>query len=441
MITEKRIQSALDGQIKIAAIANDMETKIDNLQQENAQLKYELELARKTIRELDSTSEFGAENLHITTHPVIGLQRWDDKQYMLSFFPTNVKGEEFEYLSGIGKVYDLLLTEEQVESIVRAYENHKKHPFKDETNSFDLPIKEEDYRRWQNGDLAQDCFPYLSADEREFLISGIPVGEFDDCVGPFEGVKGVDMVFPISQKLEGELARLEEEIKTLEETDAEKQERIESGNLDSSFPKIDKPIRDSSPVSKKIYSSINFRPERLRQLRPILNLIKDWPEIILAGGAIRTILTCCHEEVSDYDLFFKTFSVVPDFRKLLKEFGYKETYACPEEKLFTYKKNNQKIQLICETEYNSPQSLIESFDVTACVGAYHQGAVYFSRPFIRAVKTKRLRINNVTFPVATIKRLTKYANKGYNIGQAALDFMHEISGKTFDGEFLRAYID
>ena len=30
-----------------------------------------------------------------------------------------------------------------------------------------------DYDTWQNGTLAQDAFPYLSADEREMLISGI----------------------------------------------------------------------------------------------------------------------------------------------------------------------------------------------------------------------------------------------------------------------------
>lgn len=30
-----------------------------------------------------------------------------------------------------------------------------------------------DYNAWQNGALAQDAFPHLSADEREMLISGI----------------------------------------------------------------------------------------------------------------------------------------------------------------------------------------------------------------------------------------------------------------------------
>lgn len=30
-----------------------------------------------------------------------------------------------------------------------------------------------DYHAWQNGELVQNAFPYLSADEREMLISGI----------------------------------------------------------------------------------------------------------------------------------------------------------------------------------------------------------------------------------------------------------------------------
>lgn len=91
------------------------------LQQENAQLKYELELARKTTREIDSISEFGADGFQVTADPVIGLQRWADKQYMLSFFPTNIKNNRLQYQSKIDKVYDLFLTEEQVRSIVREY--------------------------------------------------------------------------------------------------------------------------------------------------------------------------------------------------------------------------------------------------------------------------------------------------------------------------------
>ena len=34
-------------------------------------------------------------------------------------------------------------------------------------------VNEADYWDWQDGALAQDAFPYLSANEREMLISGI----------------------------------------------------------------------------------------------------------------------------------------------------------------------------------------------------------------------------------------------------------------------------
>lgn len=34
-------------------------------------------------------------------------------------------------------------------------------------------VNEADYWDWQDGTRAQDAFPYLSADDRELLISGI----------------------------------------------------------------------------------------------------------------------------------------------------------------------------------------------------------------------------------------------------------------------------
>ncbi len=51
-------------------------------------------------------------------------------------------------------------------------------------------VKKDDLTRFQNGEFAQDCFPYLPANEREFLISGIcgkcwdemfPSEDEDDC--------------------------------------------------------------------------------------------------------------------------------------------------------------------------------------------------------------------------------------------------------------------
>lgn len=36
-----------------------------------------------------------------------------------------------------------------------------------------VEVNEKDYLDWQDGALAQDAFPYLNANEREMLISGI----------------------------------------------------------------------------------------------------------------------------------------------------------------------------------------------------------------------------------------------------------------------------
>lgn len=37
----------------------------------------------------------------------------------------------------------------------------------------EIEVNEMDYLDWSDGKLAQEAFPYLSADEREMLISGI----------------------------------------------------------------------------------------------------------------------------------------------------------------------------------------------------------------------------------------------------------------------------
>lgn len=46
----------------------------------------------------------------------------------------------------------------------------------------ELDITSTELYNWQNGARVQDAFPRLNADEREFLLTGIPPGEWDDFV-------------------------------------------------------------------------------------------------------------------------------------------------------------------------------------------------------------------------------------------------------------------
>lgn len=47
-------------------------------------------------------------------------------------------------------------------------------------NSLELDVTPEQVAKWEAGMLVQEAFPNLSADEREFLITGLLPGEYDD---------------------------------------------------------------------------------------------------------------------------------------------------------------------------------------------------------------------------------------------------------------------
>jgi hypothetical protein len=56
----------------------------------------------------------------------------------------------------------------------------RKSPFSGKVNSMDLPITESQLERWQAGEMIQNVFPRLTADEREFLMTGITAQEWED---------------------------------------------------------------------------------------------------------------------------------------------------------------------------------------------------------------------------------------------------------------------
>lgn len=60
----------------------------------------------------------------------------------------------------------------------------KRSPFTGIEHTMEIPVKEADYEAWQRGEgLIQNLMPYLSADEREFLMTGITADEWNDTFG------------------------------------------------------------------------------------------------------------------------------------------------------------------------------------------------------------------------------------------------------------------
>lgn len=48
------------------------------------------------------------------------------------------------------------------------------------THTLDLPITDAQIAKYHNGALVQDAFPHLTADQREFIISGTTAEEWDN---------------------------------------------------------------------------------------------------------------------------------------------------------------------------------------------------------------------------------------------------------------------
>ena len=56
-------------------------------------------------------------------------------------------------------------------------------PFSGNTHIMDLPITVEQVIEFNRGALVQNAFPHLTADEREFILTGITPQEWEEAFG------------------------------------------------------------------------------------------------------------------------------------------------------------------------------------------------------------------------------------------------------------------
>lgn len=59
----------------------------------------------------------------------------------------------------------------------------KQSPLSGVWNEMELPVTEEQLAAHQSGVLAQEAFPHLNSEEREFIISGITPTEWENMFG------------------------------------------------------------------------------------------------------------------------------------------------------------------------------------------------------------------------------------------------------------------
>lgn len=182
-----------------------------------------------------------------------------------------------------------------------------------------------------------------------------------------------------------------------------------------------------------------LKTSRLDKIQPFLDLGILQNGVVLAGGALRTLLV--NDEIKDFDIFFSDANKIAATREKLLEAGFELIFSCPLDLLFTYRKGNMIVQLITEREYKDCQELIDSFDINACRFATDGEFLYTSREAIIDVLKNRISLFKINYPLATFRRIVKYHKKGFKLFTAPRQFI-EMVRLIQDAEMdMRGYID
>ena len=180
-----------------------------------------------------------------------------------------------------------------------------------------------------------------------------------------------------------------------------------------------------------------------------VKLLVDMEGVMIGGGALRRLVTPS-DEIMDYDLFFTKASAVENVKSILLghtnqclTHEWKMVFECPRGELYTFKNNSgDKIQLITKRYYTSIAELIASFDITACCCAYDGKYIVSNRRFVSDVTNKRIYLNTVEYPAATIKRIAKYVQKGYMLpSTTALEYVMMVGDMKLTEENMALYVD
>jgi hypothetical protein len=160
------------------------------------------------------------------------------------------------------------------------------------------------------------------------------------------------------------------------------------------------------------------------QIPPIvIDLISNVKGLFIGGGAAREMASG-RKTPNDYDIFFTGDEAFQNAKNFLTERGFVTSFVCPKGTLTnmipseTIKEFEPeiKIQLITPRFYSSIFDLIDSFDFTVCQFAVSSDSpliIYTRLLSVSDALNSALRINALEYPVATLKRTSKYIRYGF----------------------------
>lgn len=187
-----------------------------------------------------------------------------------------------------------------------------------------------------------------------------------------------------------------------------------------------------------VYSSLdlNVLDERGLNTDLLEALISILPEgAYIAGGYMTAVLAGKPDEAHDVDLFFNgpeafkntlnAFKNTEDLPSILK--GYKvegiDKADIPKKETRFVKlgaSGRPDIQLIKTIWYNGPEHLIDTFDFTIAQAATDGTNLYVNPITPMDIVRRHIVLHKLNFPASTMRRLIKYAKKGYYACPGAL---------------------
>lgn len=165
----------------------------------------------------------------------------------------------------------------------------------------------------------------------------------------------------------------------------------------------------------------------------------------IAGGALRALFSA-GEKIKDVDLFFPNLAEAEKAEAWFEKNEAKKLSSFDTASKWLYKKKvYDVVKVFASTEDQTPLSTLARFDFTIACVAVTKDALYHHDTFWIDLVGKSLVINEPTMPVATLRRLQKFIQRGYTIcngGVLALSqAINEMPAEAITDENSTFYLD
>lgn len=156
----------------------------------------------------------------------------------------------------------------------------------------------------------------------------------------------------------------------------------------------------------------------MNEKQKILDALNGLENCFVAGGAITSVFT--NAPINDFDIYPKSTDALEKAIEWAFDGGW-NSHASSRALTFSYGEGAPQVQIMHFDTFETAEKIFDAFDFTCCMGALDLDSkdFVFHNDFLRHCSQRFLSFNPKTrFPYASARRVQKYQDKGYTIGQA-----------------------